>query len=347
MDEHGCLLSEREARRQQATEDALRQAHDNGVKFVRMWFTDVLGVLKSFAITGEILEDALENGRGFDGSSIQGFARIDESDMMAMPDPSTFTMLPWRGNDAPVARLICDVQHPDGRPYEFDPREVLKRQLRRAEEKGFIYYVGPELEYFYFQDKTAPPVTLDDGGYFDLTPLDVAADLRRDTVMTLQAMGIKVDYSHHEVAPSQHEIDLDFTDALTMADHAMTYRLVVKEVAMRHGVHGTFMPKPIAEENGSGMHVHQSLFSGDSNAFFDADDPEDLSIIGRQFIAGLLMHAREITLLTNQWVNSYKRLIPGYEAPVYISWALKATRRPRGWSIARRTRPAIRIWPLR
>jgi len=321
--EHGCLLSEREARREQNTEDVLRQAHDNDVKFVRMWFTDVLGVLKSFAITGEILADALENGRGFDGSSIQGFARIDESDMMAMPDPSTFTMLPWRGEDAPVARLICDVQHPDGRPYEFDPREVLKRQLRRAEEKGFIYYVGPELEYFYFQDKTAPPVTLDDGGYFDLTPLDVAADLRRDTVMTLQAMGIKVDYSHHEVAPSQHEIDLDFTDALTMADHAMTYRLVVKEVAMRHGVHATFMPKPIAEENGSGMHVHQSLFAGDSNAFFDANDPQDLSAVGRQFIAGLLKHAGEITMLTNQWVNSYKRLIPGYEAPVYISWALK------------------------
>ncbi len=323
INEHGCTLGEREAKREQATADALEQAREHKVKFVRLWFTDVLGVLKSFAITAEKLEDALENGRGFDGSSIQGFARIDESDMMAMPDPNTFTMLPWRGTEHPVARMICDVQHPDGRPYEFDPRNVLKRQLMRAEGKGFTYYVGPELEYFYFQDKSAPPVTLDDGGYFDLTPLDVAADLRRDTVMTLQEMGISVDYSHHEVAPSQHEIDLDYTDALTMADNAMTYRLVVKEVAMRHNVHATFMPKPIASENGSGMHVHQSLFSDDSNAFFDADDEYGLSTTGKQFTAGLLAHAREITLITNQWVNSYKRLVPGYEAPVYISWALR------------------------
>ncbi len=320
---HGCYLSEREAQREKAAEEALRLARERDVRFVRLWFTDVLGFLKSFAITVENLEGALENGRGFDGSSIQGFARIDESDMIAMPDPSTFTILPWRGDETPVARMFCDVQYPDGRPYEFDPRQVLKMNLRRAEEKGLIFYVGPELEYFYFKRPTTPLETLDEGGYFDLTPLDVASDLRRDTVLALQEMGIRVDYSHHEVAPSQHEIDLDYTDALTMADQAMTYRLVVKEVALRYDVHATFMPKPLPNENGSGMHTHQSLFKGERNIFFDADDPHGLSIECKRYIAGLLTHAREITIVTNQWVNSYKRLVPGYEAPVYISWALR------------------------
>ncbi len=320
---HGCYLSDREARREEAVEAALKAAFEGNVKFVRLWFTDVLGFLKSFAITVENLEDAIANGRGFDGSSIQGFARIDESDMIAMPDPSTFTVLPWRGEEVPVGRMFCDIQHPDGTPYEFDPRYVLKKNLRRAEEMGLIYYVGPELEYFYFARAEAPLETLDDGGYFDLTPLDGASDLRRDTVLTLQEMGIKVDYSHHEVAPSQHEIDLDYTDALTMADNAMTYRLVVKEVALRHDVYATFMPKPLPDENGSGMHTHMSLFRGDRNIFFDADDASSLSIECRRFIAGLLQHAREITMVTNQWVNSYKRLVPGYEAPVYLSWALR------------------------
>jgi glutamine synthetase len=321
--EHGCTLAERDRNRERATEAALHEAREHNVQFVRLWFTDVLGFLKSFAITAENLEDALENGRGFDGSSVQGFARIDESDMIAMPDPSTFAVLPWRGEETPVARMFCDVQHPEGGPYEFDPRYVLKKNLRRAEEMGFIYYVGPELEYFYFRSSDGQPETLDDGGYFDLTPRDVASDLRRDTVMTLQQMGIKVDYSHHEVAPSQHEIDLDYTDALTMADNAMTYRQVVKEVALRYDVYATFMPKPLAAVNGSGMHTHQSLFRDGRNAFFDAEDEHSLSEMGKQFMAGLLEHAREITLVTNQWVNSYKRLVPGYEAPVYVSWALR------------------------
>ena len=323
MGDHGCYLSEREAGHEAAAAAAIKQARDKNVKFVRLWFTDVLGFLKSFAITAEGLEDAIINGRGFDGSSIQGFARIDESDMIAMPDPSTFALLPWRGDETPVARMICDVQYPDGAPYEFDPRYVLKKNLRRAEEKGLIFYVGPELEYFYFKRPSAPLETLDQGGYFDLTPLDVASDLRRDTVLVLQEMGIKVDYSHHEVAPSQHEIDLDFTDALTMADQAMTYRLVVKEVALHYDSYATFMPKPLMSENGSGMHVHQSLFKGEENLFFDADDPNGLSIECKRYIAGLMRHGREITMVTNQWVNSYKRLVPGYEAPVYLSWAVR------------------------
>ena len=298
----------------------LQQCRDLDVKFIRLWFTDILGALKSFAITVEELEGALDEGMGFDGSSIEGFARIDESDMIAMPDPSTFQILPWRPKERGVARMFCDILLPDGRPFEGDPRYVLKRNLKKAADLGYTFYVGPELEFFYFKSSEKPEA-LDQGGYFDLTPLDVASDLRRQTVLTLEAMGIGVEYSHHEVAPSQHEIDLRYTDALTMADAAMTYRLVVKEVAMAHGVYATFMPKPIATENGSGMHTHQSLFKGDRNAFFDAKDEYHLSPIGKAYTAGLLKHARSITLITNQWVNSYKRIIPGYEAPVYITWA--------------------------
>lgn len=306
---------------QQDKEYVLDQAKRLGVKFIRLWFTDILGFLKGFAITVEELEDALENGMGFDGSSIQGYARIDESDMVAMPDPSTFAILPWRPKgEAAVARMFCDILTPEGEPYHSDPRYVLKRNLQRAADMGFTYYVGPELEYFYFKDSTAPEV-LDRGGYFDLIPRDEAVDLRRETVLMLEEMGIHVEYSHHEVAPSQHEIDLHYADALTMADWAMTYRLIVKEVAIRNGVYATFMPKPIFGQNGSGMHTHMSLFRGDKNAFFDPDDPMHLSEIAYKFIAGLLRHAREITLVTNQWINSYKRLVPGYEAPVYISWA--------------------------
>jgi len=295
--------------------------HD--VKFIRLWFTDILGYLKSFAITVEELEGALEEGMGFDGSSIEGFARIDESDMIAMPDPDTFQMLPWRPTErSTVARMFCDVVEPDGTPYKGDPRRILKDTLKRASEMGYTFYVGPELEYFYFKDdKSTEP--LDHGGYFDLIPSDVASDLRRETVLMLDQMGIQVEYSHHEVAPSQHEIDIRYTDALTMADNVMTYRLVVKEIALMHDIYATFMPKPIFGENGSGMHTHQSLFKGDSNAFFDASAKYHLSDVAKMYIAGLLRHAPEITLVTNQCVNSYKRLVPGYEAPVYISWAVR------------------------
>jgi glutamine synthetase len=298
----------------------LQQCKEQDIKFIRFWFTDILGSLKSFAITVEELEQALEEGMGFDGSSIEGFARIDESDMMARPDPSTFQVLPWRPRERGVARMFCDVVRPDGTAFDGDPRFVLKRNLERAAALGFTFYVGPELEYFYFRNSEGTE-TLDKGGYFDLTPLDAASDLRRETVLTLEKLGIGVEYSHHEVAPSQHEIDLRYTDALTMADNAMTYRLVVKEIAMANDVYATFMPKPIASENGSGMHVHQSLFKGDRNAFFDASDTYNLSAIAKSYIAGLLKHSPEITLVTNQWVNSYKRMVPGYEAPVYITWA--------------------------
>ncbi len=300
----------------------LNKAKEYDVKFIRFWFTDILGFLKSFAITVEELELSLAEGQGFDGSSIQGFARIDESDMVAMPDPSTFSILPWRPREGgAVARMFCDILQPDGSPYVGDPRYVLKRGLQRAADMGFTYYVGPELEYFYFRESNGAPQVLDRGGYFDLTPLDIASDLRRETVLTLEEMGIGVEYSHHEVAPSQHEIDLRYTDALTMADNAMTYRLVVKEIALKHGSYATFMPKPLFGQNGSGMHTHQSLFRGDKNAFFSPDTEDHLSDIARQYVAGLLIHAREITAVTNQWVNSYKRLVPGYEAPIYLSWA--------------------------
>jgi glutamine synthetase len=299
----------------------LEQAKSHDVKFIRLWFTDILGMLKSFAITVEELEGALEEGMGFDGSSIEGFARIDESDMVALPDPATYRLLPWRPHEhRAVACMFCDVLRPGGGIFEGDPRYVLKRNLKRAADMGYKFYVGPELEYFYFKN-TGGTTPLDQGGYFDLTPRDAATDMRQETVLTLEAMGIGVEYSHHEVAFSQHEIDMRYTDALTMADNVMTYRLVVKEVAMKHDVHATFMPKPVYGINGNGMHVHQSLFKGERNAFFKADDPYHLSELARYYIAGILKHAPEITSVCNQWVNSYKRLVPGYEAPVYVSWA--------------------------
>ncbi len=302
--------------------DVLKIVKERDVKFIRLWFTDILGQLKSFAITNDELEGAFNEGMGFDGSSIKGFARIDESDMLARPDPVTFQLVPWRPKEKAVARMFCDILNPDGSPYEGDPRYVLKRNLERLKEMGYTFYVGPELEYFYFKS-SKDPETLDEGGYFDLTTLDAAGDLRRETVLTLEAMGIKVEYSHHEVAPSQHEIDLRFEDALTMADHVMTYRIIVKEIANKYGVYATFMPKPIFGVNGSGMHTHQSLFKGDKNAFFDPDDQYHLSEVAKGYIAGILRHSQEITAVTNQWVNSYKRLVPGYEAPVYLSWALR------------------------
>jgi glutamine synthetase len=302
-------------------EALLKKARDHDVKFIRLWFTDILGFLKSFAITVEELEGAIEEGMGFDGSSIEGFARIDESDMIARPDLNTFRLLPWRPREhRAVARMFCDILKPGGEPFDGDPRYVLKKNLKRAADLGYTFNVGPELEYFYFRDSdgTEP---LDQGGYFDLTPRDAATDMRKETVLNLEEMGIGVEFSHHEVATSQHEIDMRYTDALTMADSVMTYRLVVKEVALQHGVYATFMPKPVFGINGSGMHVHQSLFKGDRNAFFDKNDGYHLSKVAKHYVAGLLKHAPEITAVTNQWVNSYKRLVAGYEAPVYLSWA--------------------------
>jgi glutamine synthetase len=301
-------------------EFVVRSAQENDVKFVRLWFTDILGNLKGFAISADDMEDAIEQGVGFDGSSIEGFARIDESDMRAFPDPATFNLLPWRPRQNAVARMFCDIRTPKGELFIGDPRYALKRNLERLAQSGFTYYVGPELEYFYFRDAGSPE-PLDNNGYFDQLSSQPAADLRRDTVLNLADMGIPVKYSHHEGAPSQHEIDLQYTDALTMADNVMTAKLVIKELAQLRGAYATFMPKPMSEKNGSGMHTHQSLFRGNRNAFFDPDEDHQLSVTGKRFIAGLIRHAPEITLLTNQWVNSYKRLVPGFEAPVYISWA--------------------------
>jgi len=300
----------------------LKTVKEKDIRFIRLWFTDVLGFLKSFEITPNELEGALTEGMGFDGSSIEGYARIEESDMIAMPDPSTFCYLPFQNDGEPIiARMFCDILEPDGSPYPGDPRWALKQNLKKAKDMGFSYYVGPELEYFYFKNPGGNPLTLDSGGYFDLTPSDVASPLRNDSVIALEKMGIQVEFSHHEVAPSQHEIDLRYMEALTMADAAMTYRLIVKEIALKHGVYATFMPKPLFGENGSGMHTHQSLFKEEENAFFDPKDRYHLSSVAKSFIAGLLTHAREICLVVAQWVNSYKRLVPGYEAPVYVSWA--------------------------
>lgn len=300
--------------------DVLELVKKYDVRFIRLWFVDILGQLKSFAIHVDELETAFEEGMGFDGSSIKGFARIDESDMVAIPDPTTFVLLPWRPKEKAVARMFCDIYNPDGTPYQGDPRYALKRALEKMKKMGFTnFYVGPELEFFYFKSDKAPEI-LDTGGYFDY-PLDAAEDLRRDTILALEAMGIHVEYSHHEVAPSQHEIDLRYADALEMADIVVTYRVTVKEIAKKYGVYATFMPKPIFGVNGSGMHVHQSLFIGDKNAFFDPNDPYHLSDIAKHYTAGLLKHIKEITLVLNQWINSYKRLVPGYEAPVYICWA--------------------------
>jgi len=300
-------------------EEILKLVKEEDIGFIKLWFNDILGQLKSFAIPVGELERAFSEGMGFDGSSIKGFARIDESDMLARPDPNTFALLPWISKQK-VARMFCDIIQPDGSPYEGDSRYILKRNLERLKEKSYTFYLGPELEYFYFKDEKHPE-TLDEGGYFDFTTLDAGSELRRDTISILEAMGIGVEYSHHEVAPSQHEIDLRYADALTMADNVMTYRIVVKEVASKYGLYATFMPKPIFGVNGNGMHTHQSLFKDNRNLFFDSNDKYRLSKVAKSYIAGLLKHAREITAVTNQWVNSYKRLVPGHEAPVYVSWA--------------------------
>ena len=291
------------------------------VEFVLLWFTDIEGHLKSFAVTPSEIEAALDDGMGFDGSSITGFNAIEESDMVAIPDPETFELMPWKEGETRVARMICDVVTPDGQPYDGDPRNVLRRALERMHSMGFdTFNVGPELEYFLFKDdKGTEP--LDEGGYFAMTTMDAASDLRHDTVKALESMGIPIEYVHHEVGPSQHEIDMRYASALDMADHTVTYRLVVKEIAKKAGYHATFMPKPLFGENGSGMHTHQSLFAEGKNAFFDADDEWHLSETGKAFIAGQLHHAREISAVFAQWVNSYKRLVPGYEAPVYVAWS--------------------------
>jgi glutamine synthetase len=308
--------------------DVLSRVEEDGVEYIRFWFTDILGQLKSFAVGREELEEALEQGMGFDGSSITGFNAIEESDMIAMPDPDTYVLLPWRQDSEKgnVARMFCDVLRPGGEPYEGDPRFVMKRALARAADMGFdTFYLGPELEFFYFGSdevgEDGKPTILDKGGYFDLTTLDAASDLRRDTVNALKKVGIPIEYTHHEVGPSQHEIDMRYAEGLRMSDNAMTYKAVVKEVAAEHGVYATFMPKPLFGENGSGMHTHQSLFNEGSNAFYEEEGHYHLSDTARSYIAGLLKHAREISALFAPNVNSYKRLVLGYEAPVYSAWS--------------------------
>lgn len=301
----------------------LKTIKSRDVHFVRFWFTDVMGNMKSFAVIPSELDNAFADGMGFDGSCIEGFALEAESDMLAFPDASTFQVLPWRPESNAVARMFCDIRRPDGAPFEGDPRHVLARTVERAADMGYIFNVGPELEYYYFKDPAGTEV-LDTGGYFDLTTLDYASDLRRDTVLTLEKMGIPVEYSHHELGPSQHEIDLRYDEALSMADAVMTYKMVVKEIAIKHGVHASFMPKPLSDAPGSAMHVHQSLFDLDGrNAFFDPKDPEGLRLspLAKSYIAGLLKYAPEFCLVTNQTVNSYKRLVGDDKAPVQLSWA--------------------------
>jgi glutamine synthetase len=300
-------------------EEILKLLDDEGVKYIRLAFTDILGRLKGMNMTRREMDEVLANGQGFDGSSIEGFVRIEESDLMAIPDLRTFRILPWTIAGEKIALMLCNIETPHGQPYDGDPRQVLRRILKKIEEKHWIYYTGPEIEYFYFKDDESTQL-LDRGGYFDYGTVDVGTTLRKKTVVALEAIGIPVECSHHEVAPSQHEIDLRYQDALIMADFAQLYRFIVKEIAQENGYYATFMPKPIFGENGSGMHTHMSIFENGRNLFYDANDPYHLSPLARHFTAGILRHIREFCLVTNQWVNSYKRLVPGYEAPVYISW---------------------------
>ena len=305
------------------TEYVLRTIEERDIRFIRLWFTDVLGILKSVSIAPAELEGAFAEGIGFDGSAIEGFSRLTESDMLAKPDPSSFQILPWRGDDMPVGRMFCDILLPDGSPSYADPRWVLKRQLAKAAQQGFTFYTHPEIEFFLFNetpDEGRDPVPVDNVGYFDHSPHPAGQDFRRQAISTLEHMGISVEFSHHEGGPGQQEIDLRYADALTTADNIMTFRLVVKEVALEHGVVASFMPKPFTEHPGSGMHTHVSLFEGDANAFYGPGAEFQLSPLARQFIAGLLHHAPEITAVTNQWINSYKRLAGGGEAPSYICW---------------------------
>ena len=305
------------------TEFVLRAIEERDVRFVRMWFTDVLGFLKSVAIAPAELEGAFSEGLGFDGSAIEGFARVYESDMVLRPDPSTFQVLPWRDSSPATARMFCDIAMPDGSPSYADPRYVLKRTLKKAADLGFTFYTHPEVEFFLFKDPLLPgvsPTPVDSSGYFDHTPQSTGSDFRRKAITMLEQMGISVEFSHHEGAPGQQEIDLRYADALSTADNLMTFRVVVKEVALSQGINASFMPKPFSDQAGSGMHTHMSLFEGDNNAFYDASAEYHLCKVARYFIAGLLRHAAEITAVTNQWVNSYKRLVGGGEAPSYICW---------------------------
>ncbi len=300
-------------------EDVLRKIKDNDVRYIRLWFTDILGQLKGMTITLSEIENVLNDGQGFDGSSIEGFVRIEESDLMAWPDLDTFRIFPWDLGGEKVAMMFCDIKNPDGTPYDGDPRYCLRRTLKKATDQGLTFYVGPELEYFYFKNSENPE-TMDTGGYFDYSTVDIGVRMRKKTVKFLEQIGVPVECSHHEVANSQHEIDLQYQDALKMADFVQIYRLIVKEVAQHAGHYATFMPKPLFGQNGSGMHVHQSLFKGDKNIFFAPGNDYNLSDEAKQYVAGLLKHVKGFALVTNQWVNSYKRLVPGYEAPSYISW---------------------------
>ncbi len=301
----------------------LRALEERDVRFVRLWFTDVLGYLKSVSVAPQELEGAFAEGIGFDGSAIEGFARVTEADMLAHPDPATFQLLPWRGEGPSTARMFCDIMMPDGSPSYADPRFVLKRTLQKAAEQGFTFYTHPEIEFYLFQGRPGAgedPIPVDRSGYFDHTAQSRGADFRREAISMLESMGISVEFSHHEGGPGQQEIDLRYADALSTADNIMTFRTVVREVALSQGIWASFMPKPFTTHPGSGMHTHVSLFEGDENAFFEAGAEYQLSRTARHFIAGILRHAAEITAVTNQWVNSYKRLIGGSEAPSYICW---------------------------
>ncbi|WP_349827721.1 type I glutamate--ammonia ligase [Brevibacterium litoralis] len=304
-------------------EYVLKAIEDRDVRFIRLWFSDVVGQLKSVAIVPAELEGAFGEGIGFDGSSIEGFSRVFESDMVLRPDPTTFSLLPWRGEKEPTARMLCDVYDPDGHPAAVDPRRVLKNTMDRAAEMGFTFYVHPEMEFYLFESGNLDgdlPRPVDTAGYFDHVNGGTANDFRREAVHTLESMGISVEFSHHEAGPGQNEIDLRYADALTMADNVMTFRTVVKEVALQQGVFASFMPKPLADQPGNGMHTHVSLFEGETNVFYDPSAEYSLSKLGRQFVAGLLKHTPEIAAVTNQYVNSYKRMWTGHEAPSYICW---------------------------
>ncbi|MDI6902916.1 MAG: type I glutamate--ammonia ligase [Methanocellales archaeon] len=304
--------------------DVFEAVERHNVRFVRLQFTDIMGVVKNVAIPVSQLEKALEGELMFDGSSIEGFVRIEESDMFLRPDPSTFTVFPWKPNDVTVARLMCDVYNPDGEPFEGCPRNNLKRVIKEAEKMGFTMNVGPEAEFFLFlrdQNGSVTTKTHDQGSYFDLSPVDLGENARRDMVLTLEQMGFEIEASHHEVAPGQHEIDFKHADALTAADNLITFKFIVRIIAQRHDLHATFMPKPLFGEYGSGMHTHQSLFAGKKNAFYDPDAPYQLSETAMHYMGGLLAHARGMTAITNPLINSYKRLVPGYEAPIHIAWS--------------------------
>ena len=309
--------------RERQQEFVLRTLEERDIRFVRLWFTDVLGFLKSVAIAPPELENAFAEGIGFDGSAIEGFARGTEADMLAKPDPSTFSVLPWRTVKPGAARIFCDIAMPDGSPSPADPRQVLKRTLEKAASMGYTCYTHPEIEFFLFKEAPQPgirPIPVDSGGYFDHTPTPLGADFRRQAITLLEATGVSVEFSHHEGAPGQQEIDLRYADALSTADNIMTFRHIIKEVALDQGVHASFMPKPFTEYPGSGMHTHISLFKGEQNAFFQDGNEDQLSDIARSFIAGIITHAPEFIAVTNQWVNSYKRIHGGGEAPSRINW---------------------------